>query len=138
MAITTKQVQGNVPVIIMSIYGKLDVSNYQAAIETAREAYEQGARNILIDLWDVPFISSSGIAALHSIALIYRGITLPDSQEEGWEAFHSLDRDRESGIQEHVKLLRPQERVARTLVKTGLNSFFEVHEDQATAIASFA
>lgn len=137
MAITINQAQGKVPVSIMSIYGKLDASNYQAAIATAQEAYEQGARNLLIDLWDVSFMSSSGIAALHSISLIYRGVTLPDGEGEGWEMFHSLDRDRESGIQEHVKLLKPQARVARTLEKTGLNALFEIYEDQDTAIASF-
>lgn len=138
MAITITQAQGKVPVTIMSIYGKLDASNYRAVIATAQEAYEHGARNLLIDLWDVPFMSSSGIAALHSIALIYRGVTLTNDQEEGWEAFHSLDRDRESGIQKHVKLLKPQARVARTLEKTGLSALFEIHEDQDTAIASFS
>ena len=72
MAITVRQAQGKVPVTVLSIYGKLDASNYQAAIASAREAYNQGARNMLVDMRDVPFMSSSGIIALHTIALIYR------------------------------------------------------------------
>ena len=136
MAITVRQAQGKVPVTVLSIYGKLDASNYQAAIASAREAYDQGARNMLIDMRDVPFMSSSGIVALHTIALIYRGVQ-PDDPEGGWEALHALDRDRDSGVQQHVKLLKPQARVARTLEKTGLDMFFEVYEDEDAAISSF-
>ena len=136
MAITVRQAQGKVPVTVLSIYGKLDASNYQAAIASAREAYNQGGRDILVDMRDVPFMSSSGIIALHTIALIYRG-EQPDDPEGGWEALHTLDRDRDSGVQQHVKLLKPQARVARTLEKTGLDMFFEVYDDEDAAISSF-
>ena len=60
-----------------------------------------------------------------------------ETQQGGWEALHALDRDRDSGIQEHVKLLNPQARVRQTLEKVGLDVFFEIYEDQDEAIASF-
>lgn len=136
MAITVRQEQGAVPVTILNIEGNLDASNYQVAIASAREAYEQGARDLIVDMSAVPFMSSSGIVALHTMALIFRGVQPEDSQG-GWEALHSLDRDRDSGVQKHIKLLKPQERVAATLVKTGLNKFFEIYDNQDEAIASF-
>ena len=91
---------------------------------------------MLIDMSDIQFMSSSGLVALHSIALLLRGEKLPDP-EFGWEAFNTLERDRESGIQEHVKLLNPQPQVDRSLEITGLKKFFEVYTDLDTAVGSF-
>lgn len=136
MTITIDQAQGKVPVTILGVQGDLDASNYQDVIDSATQAYEAGARNVLFDMSDIKFMSSSGIVALHSIALLMRGKELPDP-EYGWEAFRTLDRDRESGIQEHVKLLNPQPHVDRSLELTGLKQFFEIYTDLDTALASF-
>ena len=136
MTITIDQVQGKVPVTILGIQGDLDASNYQEVIDSATQACEAGTSNILIDMAEIQFMSSSGLVALHSIALLLRGEELPDP-EYGWEAFSTLDRDRESGVQEHVKLLNPQPQVDRSLEITGLKKFFEVYTDLDTAVASF-
>ena len=136
MTITIDQVQGKVPVTILGVQGDLDASNYQEVIDSATQAFESGARDMLIDMSDIQFMSSSGLVALHSIALLLRGEKLPDP-EFGWEAFNTLERDRESGIQEHVKLLNPQPQVDRSLEITGLKKFFEVYTDLDTAVGSF-
>ena len=136
MTITIDQVQGKVPVTILGVQGDLDASNYQEVIDSATQAFEAGARDMLIDMSDIQFMSSSGLVALHSIALLLRGEELPDP-EFGWEAFNTLERDRESGIQEHVKLLNPQPQVDRSLEITGLKKFFEVYTDLDTAVGSF-
>lgn len=136
MTITIDQAQGKVPVTILGVQGDLDASNYQDVIDSATQAYEAGARDILIDMSDIKFMSSSGLVALHSIALLMRGEELPDP-EYGWEAFRTLDRDRESGIQGHVKLLNPQPQVDRSLEITRLNKFFEIYTDLDTAVGSF-
>ncbi len=136
MTITIDQVQGKVPVTILGVQGDLDASNYQEVIDSATQAFEAGARDMLIDMSDIQFMSSSGLVALHSIALLLRGEKLPDP-EFGWEAFNTLERDRESGIQEHVKLLNPQPQVDRSLEITGLKKFFEVYTDLDTAVGSF-
>jgi anti-anti-sigma regulatory factor len=136
MDIGVKQMQGSVPVTILQTHGDLDASNYQDLIAKGQEVYEAGARHILLDMSDTPFMGSSGLAALHSLALLVRGDELPDL-ESGWNVFHEIDRDRDSGLQKHVKLLNPQPQVDRTLEMTGLKQFFEVHTDLETAIASF-
>jgi anti-anti-sigma regulatory factor len=137
MTITTSQAQGSVPVTILSLHGDLDASNYLDVIEAARVAYDSGARHMLLDMEDVPFMSSSGLMALHSIALLMRGKEPPDP-EYGWSAFHSMGRDvDESGVQDRVKLVAVQSRVARALQMARFDQYFEICEDLEQAIASF-
>jgi anti-anti-sigma regulatory factor len=136
MTITTSQAQGSVPVTILSIQGDLDASNYQQVIAAGQEAYDKGARRLLIDMGDVPFMSSSGLVALHSVALLMQGKEPPDP-EYGWAAFHAAGRDVESGQQPYVKLLNPQPRVKRALEMASFDRFFEIHTDREEAIASF-
>ena len=136
MNITITQAEGKVPVTIMHIQGEIDASNFQRVIAKARQAYDTGARDLLLDLSDVPYMGSSGLVALHSVAVLMRGETPPDP-EAGWEALRSIGRDREVGLQQHVKLLNPQPRVKRVLEMAGFDRFFEIHTDQETAIASF-
>ena len=137
MNITIDQAEGKVPVTIMRLQGDLDGSNYLDVIDRARELCGAGTQFILLDMSEVPFMASSGLVALHSVALLMRGDEPPDP-EYGWEAFHTLDRDRESGFQEQVKLLNPQPRVQRSLEVTGMTEFFVIHNDLDTAIASFS
>lgn len=136
MEITVKQVQGRVPITILQTQGDLDASNYHHLIAKGREVYVAGTRDILLDMSGTPFMGSSGLAALHSLALLVRGDPMPDL-ESGWDVFHGIERDREGGMQQHLKLLNPQPQVQRVLEMSGLTQFFEVYTDQEQAIASF-
>jgi anti-anti-sigma regulatory factor len=91
---------------------------------------------MLLDLSDTPYMSSSGLVALQSIASLMRGETSANP-EEGWGAIRAIDRHRESGLQKHLKLLGPQPRVERVLEMVGFTRFLEVYTDLETAIASF-
>jgi anti-anti-sigma regulatory factor len=136
MQMTSEQVQGRVPVTILAIHGDIDASNYEQVIAQARQLFAAGARHLLLDLSDVPFMGSSGVVALHSIALLMRGETPPDP-EAGWQAFHAIDHARAGGIQQHVKLFGPQPKVDRTLQMTNLSDFFEIYTNKQAAIESF-
>lgn len=136
MYISATEAQGEVPVTILHIKGDMDASNYQLVIDKAREAYAEGTRNLLFDLSEMPYMGSSGLVAFHSVALLMRGETPPDP-EGGWGALRSIDREREAGLQQHVKLLNPQPKVERVLRMAGFDQFFEIYTDQETAIASF-
>lgn len=136
MQISVEQVQGKEPVAIMGLRGDLDHSSFEAVIARAKELYEAGARKLLLDMSDLNFMSSSGIVALHSILLLFRGETPPDP-ESGWEALHAVDRARGSGLQPNIRILKPQPKVALTLAKTGMTEFFEIYDDLQTALASF-
>ena len=138
MEITFDQAQGSVPVTVMRLEGELDASSYQAVIESGKEAYDSGARDLLLDMSDLSFMSSSGLVALHSLVLLMRGEE-PDDPEAGWSALHVIAEEVESGAQPeaHLKLLNPQPRVDKTLEITGFKKLFEIHTDREEAIASF-
>jgi anti-anti-sigma regulatory factor len=136
MFITATEAQGKVPVTVLHVQGEMDASNYERLIARATEAYNSGTRSLLIDMSEMPFMGSSGLVALHSVAILMRGETPPDP-EGGWGALRSIDRDREAGLQSHVKLLDPQPRVERVLKMAGFDQFFEIYTDLETAIASF-
>jgi anti-anti-sigma regulatory factor len=127
---------GLVPVTVLQVEGSLDGSNYQALVARAQEMYAFGTRNLLLDLSKLNFLGSAGIIALHRVALLFRGKQL-SGLDEGWAAFHSLDRDRDNGMQPHVKLLNPTKNVQETLEMVGLAKFFAISTDMNTAIASF-
>ena len=135
MNITLDHAQGRVPIAVLAVRGDLDASNYEALIAQARQLVNAGTRDMLLDLSDTTFISSSGLVALHSIAMLLQG-RQPPSAEDGWAAIHAVGRDLGGGVQ-HLKLLSPQPRVERVLEKAGLKQVFEMHTDRATAIASF-
>jgi anti-anti-sigma regulatory factor len=136
MYIIADEVQGEVPVTVLQIHGELDRSNYQTVIARAREAYDAGARDLLLDLEYVPFTGSSGLVAFHSIALLMRGETPPDPEAD-WATLRSIDREPETGLQQHVKLLNPQPKVERVLKMAGFDSFFEIYTDREEAVGSF-
>ena len=136
MNITVDHVQGRAPVAVLAVRGDLDASNYEALIAQAQQLYNAVTRDILLDLSGTTFISSSGLVALHSIAMLLQG-RQPPAAENGWAAIHAVGRDLGGGVQPHVKLLNPQPKVERVLEKAGLKEVFEIYTDRATAIASF-
>jgi len=136
MSTNTFQKQGRVLVTVMQLIGKLDGSNYLQLIDEARKIYLAGVRDLLIDLSQLSFLSSAGIAAIHKTALLFRDEPVAED-ESGWASYHAIDRDRSNGIQQHVKLLSPQPEVANVLGITGFNSLFEIHSDLSAAVASF-
>src|SRR5690349_19129017 len=119
MKITAEQATGSVPVTVLTVQGDLDASSYQALIAAAREQVAAGAQRILLDLSGVPYISSAGLVALHSTAVLVQGQQPPDP-EAGWSTFHSMGRDADKGKQTVVKLLSPSERVAKVLDTSGM------------------
>ena len=136
MNISVSQAQGNVPVSVVKLDGQLDGQNYQELITKAKELHGAGARDFLLDLSDLTYISSAGLVALHSIALLTRGEELPDP-EGGWSAFRSMGRSSEAGLQKHVKLLNPREEVRSVLDMVGFGSVFEIFTDFNEALNSF-
>ena len=136
MEITVSQEQGHAAVSVIHIAGHLDGQTYQSLISKASEVIGTGAKNILLDLSDLTYISSAGLVALHTIALLTRGETPPDP-EHGWAALKSMDRARDGGIQQHLKLLNPRPEVTRVLDMVGFSEIFEIFTDKQKAVDSF-
>jgi anti-anti-sigma regulatory factor len=136
MQVSSEVENGRVPVTVMKVTGDVDAASYRDLLAAARAQYEAGARHILLDLGEVGYMGSSGLVALHGIAVLVGGQQPPDP-EAGWRAFRTMGRDVEGGRQQGVKLLNPRPAVARVLETSGMAQFFEVFTDRAAAIAAF-
>jgi anti-anti-sigma regulatory factor len=136
MDISVSQKQGNVPMTVIKLDGELDGQNYQELISKARELFSAGARDFVLDLSDLTYISSAGLVALHSVALLVKGEELPDT-EQGWSTYRSMGRTSASGVQSHIKLLNPREEVRNVLEMVGFGNVFQVYTDLDEAVQSF-
>ena len=136
MDISVLQLQGNVPVTVLKLDGQLDGQNYQELISKARELYSAGGRDFVLDLSDLTYISSAGLVALHSVALLVKGEELPDT-EQGWSAYRSMGRTSASGVQTHIKLLNPREEIRDVLDMVGFGNVFQIYTDRDEAVKSF-
>jgi len=136
MEINVSKEQGRVSVTILSLVGQLDGQSFQSLIDKARDEYQAGAKNILLDMSELTYISSAGLVALHTVALLLRGEELPDP-EQGWSALKSMDKTRDGGLQKNLKLLNPRPEVLSVLDMVGFSSFFESFSDRQKAINSF-
>ena len=116
--------QGKEPIAVMRLKGVIDGSNFIQVSDKAQELYMNPARNLIIDLSEVPSI-------IHKIALLYSGVPGQGDENVNPNFTHS------SNARKHVKLLKPQPEVDRTLDKAGLKLFFKIFNDLETALASF-
>jgi len=135
MEINVSKKQGKVPVSVIHIKGDLDASSYLDLVDAAQKLYEAGTQNLLLDLTDLSFISSAGLASLHIVTKMFRGEKT--NMEDGWSTYKEIDRERESGMQSHVKLFNPSPEVDNVLETVGFKQFFEVYTDLDEAIQSF-
>jgi anti-anti-sigma regulatory factor len=131
MEISISIEQAKEPVAVMRLKGSLDASNFLEVVTKAQEIYQNPARDLIIDLSEVPFISSAGLVAIHKIALLYSGV--PQGVEENTRP----DATHNSSARRHVKLLSPPLVVDQILETTGLKLFFKVFTDLDSALKSF-
>jgi anti-anti-sigma factor len=136
MNISATTETGRVDVTVLRVEGQLDGQSYQNLIAKARELFDAGARDFVLDLTDLTYISSAGLVALHSIALMLKGEEMPDT-EHGWSAYRSMGRGSEAGIQAHIKLLNPRDEVRSVLEMVGFDRLFEIFTDRNEAVKSF-
>jgi len=123
--------QAKEPIAVMHLNGNLDASNFVEVVTKAQEIYKNPARNLIIDLSEVPYISSAGLVAIHKIALLYSGVAQEVEENTRPDFTHS------STARKHVKLLSPQPAVDQILDTAGMKLFFKVFNDLDSALKSF-
>ena len=131
MDITTDRPSADLAVIALD--GELAGSNFERVIEAGRAARDGGARRIVLDLAGLSYMGSSGLVAIHSIALLLAGKE-PTSPEDGWQAIHEISQT--VGDESAVLLAGPQGSVQRVLDRSGMAELFPVHADRAAAVAA--
>jgi len=134
MEITVSIHQSAQPIAILKIIGDINASNFMEVVDKAQALFDNPARHLIIDLSEVSSVSSTGLVALHKIALVYSGVP---QQVEADEDEIRPDFTHSSNARKFVKLLSPQPAVDAELQKAGLKLFFKVFSDLDTAINSF-
>jgi anti-anti-sigma factor len=132
MEITVSQETGRVPVTMFHISGDIAAGSYEELEQRADEAFEAGMRDLLLDLTDVSFLSSSGLRAIHHIFALLR----TDSAEESDD---TVRKGVMAGTYKspHLKLLRPSRTVLKVLQASGFDMFLDIHSDLQEAVDSF-
>lgn len=132
MEVTVSQQQGRIPVTILHLKGDVDGSNYEQIQAQLEEAVQAGAHDVVLDLTEVPYMSSAGIRLLNSAFNRLRG-ALPQESDE------AMKKGLRDGTfkSPHLKLVKPTPRVLEVLKMTGLDMLFEIHPTVKEAVASF-
>jgi anti-anti-sigma factor len=128
--------RGNVLVTVVHPCGDLDTNTHTELIERVRKLIAEGAKDVVIDLTDVPFISSAGLMAIHTLSLLLRGEKSPDSGS-GRAALKKMAGPPAGRVQKHIKLVGLHEGVADTFEKAGFSPFFQIFDDVEKAVSSF-
>ncbi len=134
MEIKVSVEQARVPVTIMQVRGNIDSATHEAFKTKADELIREGARHILVDLSQVPFVSSSGLRALHGILNELRRLQ-PDSKITETD----LRLQIASGAYKspHLKLLNLSRETRIAFELSGFAMFIETFTDLKTALASY-
>jgi anti-anti-sigma factor len=132
MEIKTTAGNARVPITIIHIKGNVDSATYQAFQARADELIHAGARYILVDLAEAPFISSAGLRVLHNIFNILRSLHKDVNDEE-------LRRKMGAGEYKspYIKVANLSSQVRDAFVISGFDTYIEVHDDLKKAVASF-
>jgi len=124
--------QARVPVTVLQIHGTVDASNYTELQTRAQEALRAGMHYFLLDLSDVPFISSAGLRAINQI---FNWVRAHSTEENNTAIAQGLASGKFKS--QHLKLLNPTPRVLDVLKTTGVDMFLEVYTDRQDALDSF-
>jgi hypothetical protein len=130
MDIVVSQEQGRVPVTVFHLKG--DLTSVEQLKAHAQEALDAGTSSLLLDLTEVPYISSRGLQALHHLYMLLRSQS-PDDSDEAAKAGMLAGTYKSP----HLKLLNPSKSATKALSLAGYDMFLEVHHDLKMAVASF-
>ena len=133
MEITVSKIASLNPITILQPHGPLDAATYQDLVDAAHLAYDEGCRHLIVDLSDTPYMSSSGIVALHTIALLLHE-ELPEARGS-WDETRNAAQDQQ--LKRRVKLVNPPPRVDQLLEMAGFKRFIEAYNNLDDAIAAF-
>ncbi len=127
---------GTPQVSVLNVKGRVDGSNYTELIEHARKLFASGIEHLVLNMEGCDFLSSSGLFALHSIALIAHKIEPPDP-ETGWSALNEMANDNRE-FKGKFTIVNVHPNIMRTLNIAGFSSKFDIRSEMQDPLAAFA
>jgi len=127
--INASQILGNTSASILHLKGQLDRNTADQFLDRARQAHEDGARYLLVDLSDVGMLTSSGLLAIQSIFKLFT--------PEGDTAIirHHQDEPYKSP---YFKLVCPNPQIYYVLNIAGFLQNIPIYNNMNEAVESFA
>jgi len=108
------QAQGRVPVTVFQLQDRVNLGNFSELEESAKEAYNHGMRDLVIDLTQTVSLTSIGIRA---IVIIHKML----STDHG----------------KHLKVASPTPEIREILDVAGVTEYIQVYDTLEEAVASF-
>lgn len=115
---TVEQVQGPVPVTVFHLRGWLDAQSEEDFVRWASEAYENGARYLLLDLSELDTLTSAGMRAIQRVFKMYTPEKTPKDSP-------------------HMKMASAPPQVYHALKMTGFLQSIPMYESVQSAIDTF-
>jgi anti-anti-sigma factor len=106
--------QGRIPVTVFQLQNRVNLGNFSELEQTARDAYDNGTRDLVIDLSRTPSLTSIGIRAL---VIIHKLLSTDGSR--------------------HLKLAAVKQPIRDMFDIAGITSFIEIYDTVEEAVASF-
>jgi len=132
MEITTSTENVRFPITIVHVNGDIDSATYQAFQAKLEEFIAAGARHILVDLSQSPYISSAGLRALHNIFNQLRALH-KDADDEALRKSMSAGSYRSP----YLKLVNLSAQAAEVFELGGFDTYIQVFSDMNKAVNSF-
>lgn len=123
MEIQVLQQQGRVPVTVLHVKGEINATSFDQLQTQAQALIKKGTRYLVLDLAEVPYITSYGIRAI--------------SQVYTWLREAAGVQPREVGGQPHLALANASPQVRKVAEAAGLSIYVPLHETLQEAITSF-
>ena len=129
MELSVSQANGRIPVTIFHLHG--DLVEEEPLRSEAAQAVAAGSQAILLDLTNVPYISSAGLRAIQGMFELLHDADSVDKS--------AMNRGIAAGTfnAPHLKLLNPSKNGAKALRVSGYDMFLQVFTDKDEALRSF-
>jgi anti-anti-sigma factor len=112
--VKTSQAQGRIPVTVFHLQERVNLGNFAELEQAAKDAYDQGTRDLVLDLSQTVSLTSIGIRA---IVIIHK----------------MLSRDGEK----HLKIANPTPNIREMLDIAGITQSIEIYDNVEEAVSSF-
>lgn len=108
------QAQGRIPVTIFRLQDRINLGNFAELEDAAKEAYQNGMRDLVLDLGQTVSLTSIGIRA---IVIIHKMLSTDGGN--------------------HLKVANPMGYIREMLDIAGVTQYIEIYNTVDEAVASF-
>lgn len=109
------QMDGRVPVTVFQLQDRVNLGNFAELEQAAKDAYDRGMRDLVIDLSKTPSLTSIGVRAL---VVIHKMLAT-------------------DGGKKHLKLAGAIPYIREMLDVSGVTQYIEIYDTVDEAVASF-